>query len=221
MLRQCLAFGLLTIILYLYSEGILKRNYKLFLLLLCAILLHKTVLFCVPLFFLDLILFKKKWLYVSLSCSFILGLSMQSYAPTMRLISMSLFDGKYNYYANVLEDNFYQIGVTLPLNIICFLIIFLGKERFLQEFYTRVFLVGVVVNNLLCMAGNSDRLTMYFIIYGCIVIPNFLETLNSRKFVKYGIMLLTVLYYSHKFLKVFENASENTMIALVPYKSFL
>lgn len=220
MVRQCLAFGIMTVVLYLYYKGRLNLV-KTIVLTLFVCLFHKTVLFMIPLLFIKEIIIPRKIALVTILISFAVGIFISKYVAVFTSISNSLFGGEFNYYTRLMEETSHSLGVTVPFSIIGILICMSSKDEFCNNLYTKAFFLGVVINNLFNMMGNSDRLCLYYLIYGCIVIPNYIQQLEIKRTYRLLFLFLLLFYYSNKYEKVLVNAQNNPITSLVPYKSIL
>lgn len=220
MVRQCIALGILCVGLYLLHTKRLYKWYERIFWVFIAFNFHHTSFIALPLFFLDYIKFTRKMVFVSLILSLFIGVSLANYIRFLEFI-IGYTDNSYDYYISLIQSNTYKIGVTLPITLLCMAIYYFSKQEFLDNLYVKIFFVGAVVNNIMSLAGNSDRLNLYFGIYGCLVIPNFIEQqLYNKKIIKYFLVVILLSYYTIKYDKVIDNAKENTIVSIVPYKSF-
>lgn len=223
MIRQCLAFGIISIGLYWFYKRKNRNFYFRFIPVILACAFHRSALLTLPLFFIDYIKFKKNMIYLCLIITWIIGTILIKFKTFLLVLSEIFSEGHFNYYANIIGENEYSIGVTIPLLLLCFLMYYVADEKMLNNVYVKIFTIGVLLNNLFYLVGNSDRLNLYFGIYGCLAIPYIYEALKKykSKFIQISFLIIVLGYYSSKYVKVFENAKQNPIVQLVPYKSYL
>ena len=223
MIRQCLAFGIISIGLYWFYKRKKRNFYFRFIPVILACAFHSTALFTLPLFFIDYIKLKKKMMYLCLIITWVIGTILVKFKTLLFGLSGILGDGHFNFYVDIIGGNIYSIGVSVPLLLICFLMYYVADEKMQNNVYVKIFTIGVMLNNLFYLVGNSDRLNLYFGIYGCLAIPYIYEALKKykSKFIQISFLIIILGYYSSKYVKVFENAKQNPIVQLVPYKSYL
>lgn len=220
MVRQCIALGIICIGLYLFHKNKLNKWYKRLIPVIIAFNFHHTSFLALPLFFIDYVKISKKIACISLILSLVIGFSLMNYIKILELL-IGYTDNSYDYYVSLIDENTYQLGVTIPTTLLCIGVFLYSNDEFLGNIYVKTFFIGTIINNIMSLAGNSDRLSLYFGIYGCLVIPNFIELqLRNKSLIKYSLLILLLVYYTGKYMKVMNNAAENPMIALFPYKTF-
>lgn len=220
MVRQCVALGIICIGLYLFHTNKLNKLYKRLIPVIIAFCFHHTSFLALPLFFIDYVKISKKVATLSLVISLLIGYSLVNYIRILKFI-IGYTENSYDYYVLLIDENTYQLGVTIPITLLCIVVFLYSNDEFLENIYVKTFFIGTIINNIMSLAGNSDRLSLYFGIYGCLVIPNFMEQqLRNKSLMKYSLLILLLVYYTGKYMKVMNNAAENPMVALIPYKTF-
>lgn len=208
--RQTFAIGLLWIAIFLYYK---KDNKKSAVMYILAVLSHASMLLYLPAIFMDKLRFKKIWVYVILGISLCFGLILNRYASYFYLITAFLNYG--TYYVDVLTQSTASIGgAMLFLTLIAVLVSYFNT---LDSYWDRLFVVGVVYNNLFAFLGDSTRISMPLALFGVISITN--TMMSQRVYLRYVILSVVIGYGCSKYFKVLYNNGKDSN--MVPYKSLI
>ena len=226
-MRHCFAVGFIMLLVYNVRNNKLTSLPVILLLNVTIGFIHITTFFFIPVFIVYYYLKKrgrplrKLVATLILVISFILGIGLQDYMQYISLLNAAT-EGRFDYYLTHVSSSEYMIGTTLPLFMLGVLFILFASDGFKKDLYYVMFLFGICVNNLMVMAGDSSRLTFLFLISACVAIPNFISDLsskNSLKFVKFGLVLVVLLYYSSKYNHTWNNIIQYDNATYVPYKT--
>lgn len=211
--RQCLMLSLLLWSILLYNENGFKINKTLVLLLICSFLIHFSAIVYLPIIYFASKEYTKKKLLMGIIASLILGIFIMNFFPFIQSVALYFNKG---YYANLMQDNNWSIGVILPYSFFCIALISLKKEIC---FFDKLMIFGTMLNNLFSTMGDSIRLFLPFLIISCVCLANLVNDKYINKAYRIVLFFIIISYFSDKFFKVLYN--ESSFLVFYPYKSFL
>ncbi|WP_432709237.1 EpsG family protein [Pedobacter sp.] len=227
-MRQVIAISFFLFALYYYHANTPDKK-KAFLFFVLAMLFHATVAWTLPfILFLDKVSFKKKWVYILLVLSFIAGLyGVFDYRSAIATIfgMVNVGDGlvnKYGGYSDFTvenESNSHRIlWDMLPLSVICLGIVISQKQ--IDYHYLKLFITGVVVNNLIISYPIGFRIVIYLLILIVIIVP---KAFNRQGLLAAIIYTLIVVYYLYKSCSILLVQFNPLFVGnkVVPYKTYL
>lgn len=194
------AFFLLSLLSYHQNQF---KKYVLFSIV--AILFHNSAIVAVLLsrivFMIEKISLKSTFELVVFS--FILGISFKlEFSEQLDSLSswMGQFSGETSgYYARHLsfveESNYNLIGTLssiLPFSILSLLCY---NEENGGNIYYKLFIIGVVLSNIFVSVTLSYRITMYFTVFICIILPNTLSKVCGLKYKACIVMTILMLFW--------------------------
>lgn len=219
MVRQAFATAFFILALISFIDNNQKINKKVFILSLLMILTHYSSIICLIVFFLPKISIKRVWAIVVILLTIALGYSISRFYNYLMILSTTIGKG---FYFRALEETQFQIMTVLPMSLIVTTILITANREFYNTLLFKVFFLGVALNNIIGMVSNADRMNLYFLIMGIIVIPQYVKLKDLSWFYKVGIFLICISYFSYKYFKVLNYMLvEGTGNVIVPYESYL
>lgn len=217
-MRQCLAVGMILLLAHFVNNGEIKSIYTIILLNVLIGLVHSAAFLVIPFFLLNKFTFKKWIVCVALAISFVIGMYVKNFSEYVILIN-GITNDRFDYYLNYMEDAEYMMLATLPMMIIAAAITLMVDDRFRNDIYYKMFIIGVVINNILEMAADSSRLTLFFLISSCLVFPNWLSHLSvkNKQLIKMGFVFIILSYYSYRYIGIWDRLDPDAN--MVPYKT--
>lgn len=216
-MRQCLAIGLVCLVVNYYLTHDRKINKKIILALITLYFFHHSSLLVALLLVMDKISLKKKHYYAIIIISLVAGYIVDYYSDIINSI-VGVTDFSF-YFTNVTEDQF-SIRSLVPYALINIAIIYLQEEEKLDN----LFFKGLVLSNLVCgvmafYGNNVDRMAAYFYVFACIYISQILPSLKTnKKLIVMGMWFCILGYFSYKIFAILQSSGAHN---LIPYKSFL
>ena len=211
--RQCLMLSLLLWSILLYKENGFKINKASTLLFISSFLIHFSAIVYLPIIYFASKEYTKRKLLMGIIVSLILGIFIMNLFPFIQSVALYFNKG---YYANLMQDNNWSIGVILPYSFFCIALICLKKEI---VFFDKLVIFGTMLNNLFSTMGDSIRLFLPFLVISCVCLANLVNYKYINKLYRTVLLIIIILYFSDKFFKVLHN--DTSFMVFYPYKSFL
>lgn len=227
-LRQALSMAILVWVFYLYDN---KKIFYAVSLLLVAFLFHKSAVFVLPFLLLVNLKISRNIGIILLIGSAIFGFtggfgieSVFNYFKYIDFSAFSVFEkiNGYNFYSEYRSDltrNFYGVFTLIVPNT--FLAIY-AYYKGLDNFYTRIFVTGVIITNILVSHPIVFRYSMALTLMQTITFP-LLVNIRPRKlidlFVQNGFLIYLCIFFIYYYFKLEANSflwSNN----VVPYHFF-
>lgn len=208
--RQTFAIGLFWLALLFYY----KRSWKLCALFYAlAALSHSSILLYLPAMFINKLYIKKYWVYIVITTSLVLGLILNKYSSYFYTITSFLNYG--TYYVDLLSQSTARLGgAMLFLTLMGIIVTFYNS---LDSYWDRLFIAGVIYNNIFAFMGDSTRFSMPLALFGIISITN--TIMNRKMIAKYIILAIVIMYGCSKYYKVLQQDGKASN--MVPYKSLI
>lgn len=204
-LRQSIAISFFLIALHYYILGGNLQYVKFSIFYFISVLFHTTALAYLPIVLIvRRVNFSRSWAISLIAISFILGLfQIFNYRVLIEYTfnflggTYSIFD-RYDHYSYAME---WAIGITriirdmLPLTLLGIACYWYGNYLHLKSIVVKLFVIGVMINNLIISFPMSDRLVMYLTILSSVAIP---IVFNHRSKISIITYCLTVAYFFYK-----------------------
>lgn len=221
LIRQSLSMAI-----YIYiSKYIFEKNFKKYIIgILIGSLFHQSILFMIPLYFIDKIKFNIKrfivWLIIIVSANKII--------INLIIILLNLFNSKYMYYfeneINKISSNGEGIGFFGIYNILVFLLaMYINSGELKSNRKVRIVInmygLYLLINTAFVGSELLGRSTAYFTIFGIVVVPLITRIRNSRE-KKLIFSSITIFYYLYYFYNLYFYV-KHPLDMVIPYKFFI
>lgn len=208
--RQTFAIGLLWMALFYYHKSDITKSIIFYVI---SVLCHSSIFLYLPAIFIDKLRVKKIWIYTILCVSIALGLSLNKYASYFLVVTSFIDYGAY--YVDVLTQNTPILGGSMLF--LTFMAVLVSFFNSLDSYWDRLFIVGVIYNNIFAYMGDSTRISLPLALFGIISITN--TIMNRKVYLKYMLLAIVIGYCSNKYFKVLKYDGKNSN--MVPYKSLI
>lgn len=204
-----------------------ERNWKKYICFsLIAILFHNTTIIAIIISWLLMTIKKvsSKSAYVLIVSSFVIGIAFKTgFSEYSDMISLWLgqYSGEtadyYALHASLMEEFNYNIIGTLStmLPFTVFAVLCTNEENS-RNIYYQLFLTGVVLSNVFVSVTLSYRITMYFTVLVCVLVPNMIST--ERGFMQtagVGLTLVMALWFVYRLFII-----QDSMAGINPYEFY-
>ncbi|WP_394345257.1 EpsG family protein [Albibacterium bauzanense] len=226
-MRQSISISFFLFALHYYIKG---KDYRLIAIVfyILSISFHTTVLWCLPVILIvERIKFDKKWLYILLWSSFIIGLSgILNYRLLISMFFEVVGQGinvinRYDSYTDSLSDvqmSTYRILADMtPLTLIGTACIYYVKD--MNGLLLKLFIIGIFTNNMIITYPIGFRLVIYLVILIIVVVPSIFQRKDTTSLLFYLLIILYYLYKSYSLLVV-QYSSDFIGNKVIPYKMF-
>ena len=224
MMRQMLSVACLYMSIFslLRSEGHFQK--KIILWFILGVFFHYSAIVLLPFFFIYKLKFNSKICIGIILLTAIIGLS-SAYINLGGAVDFigSVFGRYLGFY--FLQEPVKNIMAMIPLLLIAVCIPLFAPEYLINHVFTKLFIIGVCINNIFSqiMPNNCDRFVLPYIISLIWVIPMIYSCKKINRYVRYGIFIVSVFYFSFKLYDTLYYVSEKGIQGggIVPYESFL
>lgn len=223
-MRQIMAIGFFLFALGLYVKE--NRNWlEIFVFVLLSVSFHVSAIVILPVFFIHRINFAKHFGNVVIIGSFFLGFALSKLlfelSDFINIVLGGLFgfENKGGYFSQI-PSSLHQsnlVMIMLPFSLLGLLVNNYSSERIRSSVIFKVFVFGLVLNNLFVYLPIAFRIVFYFVLLFVVVAANFVRDKDVPLFVRYGFLFTSLLYFSYKYFAVLTNMPFNEGNIIVPY----
>ena len=206
MIRQACALTVFFMAVYLFFTNSKKYWIHSILLYFIAVLIHGSVLVSLPILFLTRIIkMDRKPLWIGLIFLTYL-FSVNPWFSISEILSFGysklsfLSSRDYSHYTEItfgmIEDKGWFNMNLLPFIFVGVAIITFATKEELNQWYVKLFIFSILLNNIFYDNLMWSRLILYFSIFVIIVIPNIMR--RQKKWIKTSFYIVIFTYYSYK-----------------------
>ncbi|WP_461063660.1 EpsG family protein [Spirosoma horti] len=201
-LRQIMAISMFLISLNYYVN---KKNINAIIFFSLSVLFHTTVLYCLPIVLIfNNVVISKRLSYILIFSSFVIGiLDLLNYRTiidyTFKFLggTYDMFD-RYDDYSTSMNFSYNSHRILwdmLPLSLLCFACYKFADQSKINNLFLKLFLVGLILNNVIISHPISFRLVMYLLMMVMVVIPYIFDR-KSR--ITAAVYATTTIYFFYK-----------------------
>lgn len=230
MVRQCCALTFFFIAAYLFFKYGKARLKTCLLLYVLAVLTHGSTLFTLPFVFViwKFDIRKKWWMILTVATYLMAALGVFNIGKILDLafsIAGGLTSRDYSFYADVSFGMIKQKGLfnmdILPFTLWGLFLCWFSKEKDLECWHVKFFLMSVVLNNVFSDNLMWARLILPFSLMAIIAIPYLTARLDKKLTVPFYIVFFAYYIYKTADQLIFMSSPLATGNIVVPYETWL
>lgn len=226
MIRQCLAISCLYMAVYSLMNNGMKFTFKVFFLIGLGICFHYSSAVALPFFLIYRWNIRPKFYLILLFISILLAVTSNILHLSSYIDLIYRYTGRnLNFYFDSSKIEGANYMAFIPTSLLALYIYIYCDENVIKNIFVKIFSYGVLINNVFSqlMPTNSDRFVLFYMLALVWVLPLVARDKKILSYLRFGISIICILYFTYKFNVVLNYYEDNRMIinGITPYKSVL